>query len=295
VTNRVTESDPLPTDSVKGGTPTKHDPEAMGATDGNLNALPPGSLAQAIVSSPPFEASLAASADKPETKIVRNNLPLTEDVAAYLTECRKARGLTRADVDRELGTVTLYSWYEGRPAGTQIPTTDHWLKLKRILGMDDRFDAQILHVEEVEATGGRTSNNTGHAKMVEYGTTDGNIGNDTGPTFWTAAREIVAQSYAILRPGGVAVWVLKSFVRAGAIVDFPGDWQRLCEACGFTLHEEIHASLVKRSEQPGLFGEPVVKSKSRMSFFRRLHIKKYPHLAINYEVVLVMRKFQKNP
>lgn len=123
-----------------------------------------------------------------------------------------------------------------------------------------------------------------------YGDTPGNIGNATGQTFWEAARLIVAETFAILRPGGIAVWVCKSFVRASKIVDFPGDWRRLCESCGFDLVEEVHASLVKTDEHPGLFGEPVVKKKARKSFFRRLHEAKRPDLAIDYEVVLFLRK-----
>ncbi len=39
----------------------------------------------------------------------------------------------------------------------------------------------------------------------KYGDTQGNIGNDKGPTFWEAAREIVAQCHQILKPGGEPV------------------------------------------------------------------------------------------
>jgi len=123
-----------------------------------------------------------------------------------------------------------------------------------------------------------------------YTEASGSLGNEKGDTFWTAAREIVAQCHAILRPGGVCVWVVKAFCRNGAIVDFPGDWQRLNVACGFESLEEIHASLVKTDEHPGLFGEAVVRTRSRKSFFRRLHEKKRPDLAIDYEVVLILRK-----
>ena len=83
---------------------------------------------------------------------------------------------------------------------------------------------------------------------------------------------------------------MKAFVRDKAIVDFPGQWLQLCLACGFTLVEEIHASLLKETRHPSLFGGEIVKTKKRAGFFRRLHEKKYPDLAIDYEVVLVVRK-----
>ena len=54
--------------------------------------------------------------------------------------------------------------------------------------------------------------------------------------------------------GGVAIFVTKSFVRDKKIVDFPGDWQRLCESVGFkTLHIH-HAMLVKERKLKTLFG-----------------------------------------
>jgi hypothetical protein len=126
-------------------------------------------------------------------------------------------------------------------------------------------------------------------KDAHYGNTPGNVGNVTGDTFWQAAREIVDQCFQILRPGGVAIWVCKDFVRKGQRVPFSADWLRLCEACGFESVEWIKASLVKRDEQPGLFGEAVVKTKSRKSFFRRLaEAKGSP--AIDHEDVLIVRK-----
>jgi tRNA G10 N-methylase Trm11 len=67
----------------------------------------------------------------------------------------------------------------------------------------------------------------------QYGKDEANIGNDSGPTFWQAAKEIVQQCHQILKPGGHAIFVLKAFVRKGEIVDFPGDWRRLCESVGF--------------------------------------------------------------
>ncbi len=108
-------------------------------------------------------------------------------------------------------------------------------------------------------------------------------------TFWSAAKQIVEQCHQILRPGGVAIWVVKSFVRKGKLVDFPGDWRRLCEAVGFETIHEHHASLVKEDVKDSLFGGTITKRKSKKSFFRRLcESKGSPE--INWETVLCMRK-----
>ena len=108
-------------------------------------------------------------------------------------------------------------------------------------------------------------------------------------TFWAAAKLIVAESYAILKPGGYAVWVVKRFCRKGKVVDFPADWRNLCEYVGFTTVQEVHASLVHREEREGLFG-PTVKVTARKSFFRRLYEAKRPDNAIDFETVFFMVK-----
>ena len=57
-----------------------------------------------------------------------------------------------------------------------------------------------------------------------------NLGSFRNATddFWTAARQIVDQCYLLLKPGAVAVWVVKRFVRDKQIVDFPDRWRRMC-------------------------------------------------------------------
>jgi len=128
------------------------------------------------------------------------------------------------------------------------------------------------------------------AHMGHYGTDPAQLGNTAGDTFWQAASQIVRQCHAVLKSGGVAIWVLKAFVRDGAIVDFPGQWQRLCEHAGFRTVQVIHASLIAETRHPSLFGGLEVKRVKRTSFFRRLHEKRRPDLAIDHEVVLVTRK-----
>lgn len=124
-----------------------------------------------------------------------------------------------------------------------------------------------------------------------YGCAEGQLGAEAGKTFWSAAKTILLQCHAVLAPGGVAIWVLKAFVRNKAIVDFPGQWEALCNSCGFETIEVIRAWLVEdRGAQFALNGDLVEKKVARKSFFRRLHEKNYPDLAIDYEIVLITRK-----
>jgi len=116
-------------------------------------------------------------------------------------------------------------------------------------------------------------------------------GEDLGHTFWEASKQILAQVVALLKPNGIAVWVVKSYVRNGQIVDFPGQWRTLCESLGLVTLHEHHALLVEdHGTQGGLFGADTTHTTHRKSFFRRLHEKKRPDLAINHEVVYCMQK-----
>lgn len=125
----------------------------------------------------------------------------------------------------------------------------------------------------------------------KYGDEKGQLGTENGDSFWSAARVIVAQTYAALRPRGHAVFVVKSFVRSGKIVDFPGQWRQLCESVGFVTLHEHRASLVKENgTQLAVDGNHKVKRTERKSFFRRLHEKKHPGTEIDFEVVFCMEK-----
>lgn len=125
---------------------------------------------------------------------------------------------------------------------------------------------------------------------MAYGTSPAQIGNDTGETFWTAARAIVEQTYQVLRPGGVAVWVTKAFVRNKARVDFPGQWLQLCEVVGFEPLEWIRAWMIEEhGAQYDLDGGLQTYTVERKSFFRRL-AEKNGSPSIDYEVVIVVQK-----
>lgn len=123
-----------------------------------------------------------------------------------------------------------------------------------------------------------------------YGSTPGNMGNSTGDTFWSAARAIVDQVYSILKPGGVAIWVCKRFVKDKAIVEFSQQWARMCEAAGFQVVHWHRAWLVEeKGTQYDLFGNGHHKTTARKSFFRRL-AEKRGSPAIDWEDVICMRK-----
>lgn len=124
-----------------------------------------------------------------------------------------------------------------------------------------------------------------------YGEMLGQLGNESHATFWSESNKVMAEVATILPAGALAVWIVKAFVRAGKVVDFPGEWQHLCEHHGFTLEERIEASLVEHhGTQPVLSGGEDHVRTERKSFFRRLSEKRPGAPQINHEIVLTMRK-----
>ena len=125
----------------------------------------PPALAERCIRAGTSERGCCAQCGKPwvrETERNLENVPTRmatkrapvdcEAMAAYLRERREALGLSRVAVDTALGTRTLYSWFEGRPAGIEPPTPEQWTKLKDVLALDTRFDEQIYGTVEVEIT-----------------------------------------------------------------------------------------------------------------------------------------------
>jgi len=117
-----------------------------------------------------------------------------------------------------------------------------------------------------------------------------NLGNQNGPDFWTAARQIVDQVCAVLVPGGHCIWVLKDYIKNKERVPFCDQWRQMCEAAGLVTVHIHRAWLVEdRGTQFDLNGDGHKKVVERKSFFRRLAEKKGSP-RIDYEVVLCMEK-----
>lgn len=158
---------------------------------------------------------------------------------------------------------------------------------------EPRGHPSLGHPEENGYNGGNiiASATTGQKPGDEfYGEAEGQVGNLKGEDFWSAARQIVEQTFLVLAPGAHAIWVVKGFVRKGKYVDFPDQWRQLCEAVGFTTLHWHNASLVEYSGTQHTLagGEDEIKTE-RKSFFRRLSESKGSP-KIDAEVVLCMRK-----
>ncbi len=260
------------------------------STDTGRYGKQPGQLAEMVIGSPPFIGTLAS--DDPD----------------------KRGGLFR---DPKMRSRTLTAEYGNEPG--QLGT----MKAGALMSSPPYEGALSLKGGRQRAIANNDASKAGFGDSpnqgVAYSAAPDNLGNQVADTFWQAAHTIMSQCYQILAPGSVAIWALKAFVRNKAIVDFPGQWQALGEACGFETVEVIRAWLVEdRGNATALFDFDVetkqkdgsvdvqtiergdvrhatkkeVKSASlkRASFFRNLYEKKYPGNEIDFEIVLIQRR-----
>lgn len=255
----------------RGGVLKKHsktDGYGYSSTPGNLGNLKPGEVS-AVIGSPPFQQSLQSGDTSSSFK---TKYPDAKTGGDWGQSYGNTPGNIAAMPPGEVDAVVSSPPYEGT-------------------GLNYAISGNQKRMRNAGLTDGRSGcglNQSKHSFTQDYGNSEGQLGQEQGDTFWQAARQIVSECHKILKPGGHAIWVVKAFVRKGKLVDFPGDWQRLCEAQGFQTVCLHHAMLVKESTHSGLFEDITVK-KERKSFFRRLaEAKGSP--PIDFETVICMRK-----
>jgi hypothetical protein len=210
--------------------------DSYGTTAGQLGAMKPGSI-DCVLASPPYSEGLTqGGGQRTET----TNSGAGGDIVPrhYGTTPGNLGNLKPGDVS----LICSSPPYEKAETGGKLPPDKYPQIGGKIFGY----------------------------RQEHQGCSEGQLGNSQGPTFWEAARDIVAQCLQILRPGGVAIWVVKDFVRAKKRVDFTGDWRKLCEAAGFTTLHEHHAMLYKEHRFRSIWGEEIIRRTNRASFFRTL-------------------------
>lgn len=283
-----------------------------GDTEGQLEGLPMGSV-DAAISSPPFGAAETRNrsafqdgevASMMSRAYTQDRQGTTEGNLGMMNACVSSPPYTGDALGHDGACVWLDEAEDTRREKEGCARRAGYGTTEGQLGaMAGGFEGAISSPPfENCITGGNDGTIDRTAKLIQsrknagplnkdYGTTEGQLGQEQAETFWSAARTIVEQVYALLKPGAHAIWVVKRFVRDKEIIDFPGQWQHLCEAVGFRVVHHHRAWLVEdRGTQYGLFGGKHEKTVARKSFFRRLYENKYPENSIDWEDVLCMVK-----
>jgi len=246
-------------------------------TDGNIETLKLGTVS-AVVSSPPY-SDIAAGAGGLNTKPAKHPGQQSGRTATLASQNADQRyGATDGQISRlKSGTV----------AGvvTSPPFEDQEGSMKA-----SKFNF-VPHNGK-----GHPASETARAAALarrqdqEYGNTEGQIGQESGETYWQAVDAVYRACFRAIKPGGIICLVVKDYIKNRQRVPLCDDTARLLEHIGFTPLERIHAMLVKEKRHNDLFEQDgTLETKSRKSFFRRLAEKKGSP-RIDYEEVLIFQK-----
>jgi N6-adenosine-specific RNA methylase IME4 len=65
-------------------------------------------------------------------------------ITAYLADAADRAGVTRAEVNRAMGTTDMASWWLSRlPRRSKVPTWEQWEQLKALTGAGDDYDGDV--------------------------------------------------------------------------------------------------------------------------------------------------------
>jgi len=248
-----------------------------GSGPGQLAQMPEGSFDLAL-SSPPFQSTYVKGG---ETKGFHSY-----DKDEAYNRCKRDYDIPQSD--GQLAALPTGDHAAALEAGAETGRAELCLSSPPWETSDVAHNLNAANREKFGHVGSVLAGQTD-----EYGQTEGQMGNETGSTFWAASRQILEEVYKVLAPGGHAIWVLKMFVRSGRLVDFPGQWEALCQSVGFHTVCKHRAWMNKNADimQITLDGDEVSMEKWYKSFFRILCEKKGAP-RIDWELILCMEKPQ---
>lgn len=238
----------------------------------------------AILSSPPYMDSVNSESHGIDFSKAKKDYPgrveTPERVAQHL---KGAEGMKYGDTPGQIGklkaVVSSPPWEKNVEGGKRAGKFkgDAVLKSKRGKGASDAaVRAQALRDEQ---------------KTI--GTSEGQIGQEKGETYWQAVAKVYHSCLLALKPGGVIALVIKDFCKDKRRMPLCDDTARLLTWLGFEEIERVHAMLTEEQIYHDLFEGEVSKKKERKSFFRRNYEKNMAPgdpRRIDFEEVLFFRK-----
>ena len=144
------------------------------------------------------------------------NPTLIQDVSSALKKARTSRGISITQADKMFcDGSTLYSWYEGRPAGTQLPTSGYMMKIASEWPELEKYVELTMEAEREVV--GKYESDMGGLAGERLGTDGGNITIPSTPAAkqwdgWGTALKPAWEPIIIARKpldGTVAANVLK--------------------------------------------------------------------------------------
>lgn len=263
--------------------PSQGADQTYGTTPGQIAHAKKASV-DAMIGSPPYADSVNSDGHGIDFSKARADYPgRVNSPARNKAHSDAANNMRYGDTPGQIGALKAVvgspPWQKnvegGRAAGKFAG--DKVLKSKRGKGASDAA---------VRAQAARDQEKT-------IGDSPGQIGQETGETYWQAVEKVYHACLLCLKPGGVMALVVKDFCKDKKRMPLCDDTMRLLVWLGFEEVERIHAMLSEDQIHHDLFEGEMVKKKERKSFFRRNYEKNMAPddpRRIDFEEVLIVRK-----
>jgi DNA modification methylase len=234
-----------------------------------------GILCDAIITSPPYEATLKRDKskepwwdEKRERKFSGGSVAISK---GYQPDC-----IITSPPYAEMG---IGDWQTGR-AEFQEWVLNELATKGYVEWQGQRYTESEWRAMNHGRIDGRTTGETWHRArgfssygQLGYAPSSGNIGNLKGESYLSAMLQVYSECFKVLKNGGLLVLVTKNFIRNKKIVPLDEDTIKLCEQARFTLIERHYRRLTAQS------------------FWRIIYQQKYPDApVIDREDILVFRK-----
>jgi len=194
----------------------------------NIGNLPHGNGVDAVITSPPYEATFNVK-QHTLSGIAKRDPNLRKEVGGYGQGEANIGNLRRGK--EGVDAIVTSPPYEGSVNAPNDPER----RAERMLraGLDPKT-----------IVGGKAR--CGEIDW-QYSENSQNVGNLKGETYLEAMLKVYREMHSVLKPGGLAIVVLKNFIRNWKVVDLIGDTVKLCEFCGFKLVKRIRFMLPTKS------------------------------------------------
>lgn len=184
----------------------------------NIGNLPHEKDVDVVITSPPYEATFNAK-QHTLSGIAKRDPNFRREVGGYGQEDANIGNLRRGD--------------EGVDAVITSPPYEKQLHDSREKRESGAWNGSELDVKKNLPMG--------------YSENKNNIGNMQKETYLEAMLKVYMEMFKVLKPGGLAIIVLKNFIRNWKVVDLIGDTVKLCEHVGFRLVKLIRFVLPTES------------------------------------------------
>lgn len=229
-------------------------------------------IADTIITSPPYSGSVKG------------------EVGVDWTKCKKESGVfrdrTKEPAFNHLAMLGSDFNYSNDPSNignlkhgnidaviTSPPYEGQDLVMSGRKQMAERLTKAGYNEAEIKHHLSNAMSRNGNDTRDRYSESLTNIGNTKGETYLDAMFRVYSEMFKVLKQGGLAVIVIKPFIRNKQVIDLPFQTWHLMEKAGFKL-KQVYKLRLKNA-----------------SFWRILYSKKYPSVQkISHEYIIVAQK-----